>query len=141
MRTLIILLLLCSTASAGDYVCHDFGIINERYWSVDGADLKVRADCIQITRRQYIELSEYHKVESGSLVLMSQAEIDAKDQAEVDAQTQLVTDRLTALDDDLVVDRSSLILTKADNAIDQIGSLADAKVFLKKLVRYIIANR
>ena len=78
------------------------------------------------------------KVVGGVLTDMTQADIDGVAAAKAQAQADATTARLLALDDDVVKARS-ITLTKADNAIDNIGSLDDAKVFLKKLVRYVVS--
>jgi len=82
---------------------------------------------------------KYWKVVAGVVSEMTQAQKDAVDQAEADALAAADLASIQALDDRIDNVDMDVILTKADNAIDNIGSLADAKVFLKKLCRYIIA--
>lgn len=81
---------------------------------------------------------KYLKVDSGQVVEMNQPEKNAIDAAEAQAAVDAENARITSLDDKMDIDLSGMTLTKADNAIDNMGSLADAKTFLKKLCRYII---
>jgi len=78
---------------------------------------------------------KYLKVSGSSLKEMNPSEKNQVDSEE----TQAEFDRINSLDDGLVLDRSSIKLTKVDNAIDNIGNLNDAKNFLKKLCRYILS--
>jgi hypothetical protein len=103
----------------------------------------INPKCILATDEEYNLSGQFKKIDksivSGPRVIdMTQAEIDAIVAAQAAASAAQAAARLQAKDDSLVEDRSALVLTKADNAIDNIGSLADAKVFLKRLVRYIV---
>ena len=81
---------------------------------------------------------KFWKVSAGAVVLMTQQEQSAVLQAEADAAQAIEDSRIAALDDKMDLNLSAILLTKADNAIDNIGSLSDAKTFLKKLCRFIV---
>jgi len=83
---------------------------------------------------------KYIKVENGLAVEMTQAEKDAIDLAEQQAKDAAETARVANLDTEVTKLRT-ITVPKIDNAIDNIGSLQDAKVFLKKLCRYIVSMR
>ena len=76
---------------------------------------------------------------SGSRVVdMTQAEIDAAIAAALQVRAARKALRDAALDDRIAsAKKSDANLIKVDQAIDNIGNLNDAKVFLKKLSRYI----
>ena len=114
------------------------GLIVQRWRSVDPKVVENETNILLIDRATYESLTKYHIVDSGQVREMTQAEKDQLDAWELQQREQAETDRINALDDKLSEDLSSVVLTKADNAIENIGSLADAKVFLKKLCRYII---
>ena len=60
---IIFFLLFCSPAYAGDYVCWDTnGRITHKYISVDGSDLRKRANCMKISRQKIKSLTRYSKV-------------------------------------------------------------------------------
>ncbi len=97
MRTLIIWLMLCGVALAGDYCCFDKdGIITEKHWSVDGADLRARDDCLQLTHEEMQEVTEWHKIVKGALAKMTQEEIDAIVAARAAAAKQTAIDAVDA---------------------------------------------
>lgn len=100
MRVILILLLMCSTAFAGDYVCHSGGTITKSLRSVDGSTLG--SECLQITRSKLEEITRFHKVDvaiigsnDDKVVEMSQLEKDAIIQAEADA---LIQSEISAVD-------------------------------------------
>lgn len=78
-----------------DYIRFDGeGIITKKYQSVDGADIKDQSDILKVDRTTLLSITKYHKVDSGTVVEMSQPEKDALDQAEADAQAQALLDRI-----------------------------------------------
>lgn len=97
-----------------------------------------RANILEIPRDVFNALSKFHKVDNGIVRLMTQAEADAFITEEIQASVSVENTRITEMDNRMGVDLSGITLTKIDNAINNIGSLADAKTFLKKLCRYII---
>ena len=87
MKTLLIFLLLTSVCYAGDYVCFDGGgYKTSKHFSVDGADLDKRADCLKVSRDVFNTVHKYSKVSAGQVVSWTQIEIDAYLQAQADAQ-------------------------------------------------------
>lgn len=137
-KTVLIFFLLTSTAYAGDFVCWDNNDnVVSLHKSVDSLDYVNRTDCKKITRSQLESINtRLYKHSSGDIVAKSQAELDVEALAEATAQAQAEATRLSNLDNDLIKNRN-ITLTKVDNVIDNIGNLQDAKVFLKRLVRYI----
>ena len=149
------LLLICSVASAERIVCFDAVSqrVNKR---IDGDCLKLGictdynnqgmlANCIFATPEEWAKSSEQYvkfdgAVISGSrIVNLSQAEIDEIVAAEALAVQQAESSRVSALD--TVVSESKVAdysMAKVDAAIDNIANLADAKAFLKRLVRAIV---
>jgi hypothetical protein len=83
-------------------------------------------------------LQKFWTVDAGVVREMTQQEKDVVLQAEADAAAVIEDQRIASLDDKIDVNFSSITLTKIDAKIDNIGSLSDAKSFLKKLCRYII---
>jgi len=160
LRTNIIvsslILLIATTAHAERWVCYDgatFSITKR----VEGDCLRlgicsgynntgIQANCVEATSvewdksaQQYVKFDT--SVVSGSRVVdLTQAEIDAilaaQAQAAAAAEAIKVASLDTALSNAKVADYT---LTKIDTAIDGIANLADAKVFLKRLVRAIVA--
>lgn len=63
-RIVLLVLLLCSPAFAGDYVCHVDGQITEKYISVDGANLDKRPECLKISREKMKALTSWSKVDA-----------------------------------------------------------------------------
>lgn len=122
-----------------DYVKYNAqGLITKRWRSVDPSVVEGLQNILQIDRATYESLTMYHIVDSGQVREMNQAEKDTLDAWLEQQRQQRETDRINALDDKMNIDLSGIVLQKADTAIDNIGSLTDAKAFLKKLVRYII---
>ena len=120
-----------------EYIKHDAdGYIIQKYYSVDPSIVEKETNIIEIPRDLFNSLTEYYLVKNGKVVQMTQAEKDAynvlKAQQVADAENQ----RLSALDDSLTASLS-VRLTKVETMIDNIGSLADAKTFLKRLVRFM----
>lgn len=107
----------------------------------------IRSDCILATKLEYDKAKQaYQKVDTsivtGSRVIdLTQAEKDAVIQVEATAQKQIRDQILADEDTNLTKDLSSINLLKVDQAIDNIGSLTDAKAFLKNLVRYLVGQR
>ena len=120
-----------------EYIKHDdSGYIIQKFYSVDPSVVEKETNIIEIPRDLFNSLTEYYLVKNGKVVQMTQAEKDAynvlKTQQAADAENQ----RLSALDDSLTASLS-VRLTKVETMIDNIGSLADAKTFLKRLVRFM----
>ena len=147
----ILFLLITSNACAGISVCFD-----EQNKIVKHRLRRGRMNCgtntliyLQNENPNYVNTSnlfhsvnkKFLKISSNTVIEMSQAEKDALIASEAQAQADEETAGLATRDDNLVKDRSNINLPKAFNAIDNIGSLADAKVFLKKLVRYLADTR
>jgi len=150
----VIFTLVTTMAHAGLWVCADgnklrtmrgdgyaLGIATLNYASID-------VNCIQATHQEYDDARlQYKKLDKtvitgNRIVDWTQQEIDDYEQAIADAIVQAELDRINDLDDEVSkVNLTDITITKVDTAIDNIGSLADAKVFLKKLCRYIIANQ
>jgi len=82
------------------------------------------------TRHDFLEIVGGVVVEKS--LAAQTAILDAEAQAVIDAENA----RVEAIDTNLNASQS-IRLTNVENRIDNIGNLADAKVFLKKLVRYI----
>ena len=119
---------------AGDYVCHDNGTITGVRISVDSAQ-----GCVKVDRATAQSITKYHKVEGEQVVEMSQVEKDALDAAEVKAIEDAKTAQVVSLENKLDgIKLADLTLSKVDTKIDAITSLAEAKTFLKLLVRGII---
>lgn len=156
MRKVIIelcFLFVCSMANAEQWVCQQgsnlvrkqgdglsLGIATVNYATID-------ANCIMATELEYSNASLPNKkldksIVTGSRVVdMTAQEITDREQAILNAQSAAKIARLQAIDDKIAATDLSIVLTKADTAIDNIGNLNDAKVFLKKLVRYVVASQ
>ena len=159
MRILFLILIFSITtvSFAEDYACYDTtsNIINEKYLSVDGAVMGIqmpnngemlRTNCLLISRNKILTLDSNTYKYDASIVgtndqkirLLNQTEKDAIILAQQQALDQYEASRVTNLDNIISnIDMSGIQLQKVEQAIDNIGSLADAKIFLKKLVRYI----
>lgn len=85
----------------GDYICwNEEGIINEKHYSVDGADLDIRPNCMKIDRNVFKTITKYHKVVDGKIVEMTQEEKDVLDApaiAEKEARDNLILSIKTKL--------------------------------------------
>lgn len=113
------------------------GKITNKWYSVPPSVIAGLSNILEIPRDIFNSLTKYHKVDAGVVREMTQAEKDTLDAAE--AQAVIDAENARVLDLDNKIDNLGImILTKIDNKIDAIGSLADAKAFLKKLCRYII---
>lgn len=113
-------------------------IIN-KWYSVDPSIIEGLPNILQLSRDLFNSLTEYHIVDNGVVRLMTQVEQDAYEQAKAQAIIDQENQRISGLDD--LIQNTGLqgiTLTRIDVAIDNIGSLQDAKTFLKKLCRYII---
>ena len=116
------------------------GIIIQKWYSVDSSEVEGIPSVIKIDRDTFKSLTKYHKVDLNSLtvVAMTKDEIDYVDALEKQQAEEAEADRIKAIGDKIDVDLSGVSLTKIDNAIDNIGNLADAKEFLKKFCRFIV---
>uniref|UniRef100_A0A6M3J0W4 Uncharacterized protein n=1 Tax=viral metagenome TaxID=1070528 RepID=A0A6M3J0W4_9ZZZZ len=123
-----------------EFIQHNLqGLIINKWYSVDAFVVNGLENIIQVDRATFNALTKYHIVDSGQVRLMTQVEKDQLDAWEAQKAEQAETDRMNALDDLIESSQlSGLTLARADTAIDNIGDLADAKVFLKKLCRFII---
>jgi hypothetical protein len=112
--------------------------ILNKWLSVDPSVVGGLSEILEISRTVYEALTIYHRVnDAGNAVIeMSQAEKDALNaeiaQAAIDAENA----RINAIDDTLV-ETQTITLPKVEAAINNINNLADAKVFLKRLCRYL----
>lgn len=111
-------------------------IIN-RWMSVDPSIVEGLENILLITREEYHSLTKFYLVDNGVLREMNQEEKDALLAEEAQAIIDAENARILNLDDK-IDGINGITLVKIDTKIDEIGSLADAKVFLKKLCRYII---
>lgn len=135
----LIFLLITTNAYAGYFIFHRNGEIVGKRASC-GAVCSNNPNAIRVTEAEYsLYNNAQYKVVEGEIVDKTQEDIDADEAARIQAEADAEAARLTKLDDAVTKDRSGITLTKVDNAIDNIGSLEDAKVFLKKLVRYVIS--
>jgi hypothetical protein len=123
-----------------DYVIYlENGTIVSKLQSVDPSQIKGEERCLQVDREVLQSITKYHLVDSGAVREMTQVEKDALDLAEQQAQEQVENNRVIGLDNEIENGiLQGMTLAKIDTAINNIGSLADAKVFLKKMCRYII---
>ena len=112
--------------------------IIQKWYSVDPSAIEGLPNILKIPRDVFNSLTKYYIVDNGKIREMTQEERDQLDAYEASQAEQAETDRITALDDKMNTDLSSIVLTRADTTIDNIGDLAGAKLFLKKLCRYII---
>lgn len=144
---LILLLLICSTAYAEDVVqysgstylgCSSIGNTNvfltnpNDYATIKEGYIYLPNGCSSLPQ----VAKKYLKISNGAVVEMSLAEKQAVDAAEAQAVIDAETARLGALDDKLT-ETQTITLPKVELAIDNISNLADAKVFLKRLCRYL----
>ena len=113
------------------------GYIIQHWISVDSSIVENEVNVIQIDRNVYQSLTKYHKVDNGMVREMTQTEKDTLLAEEAQAIIDAENARIVSLDDG-IEGLPIMTLTKIDNAINNIGNLNDAKVFLKKLCRYII---
>ena len=113
-------------------------MIVDKWYSVDPKVVEGKPNILEIPRVVFNSLTKYYKVSNGQVVKMTQVEKDAVDAAQIQAEIDVENARISKLDNKMDIDLSGITLIKVDTAIDNIGSLADAKVFLKKLCRYII---
>lgn len=116
--------------SANGYILH-------KWFSVDPSTLAGLSNILQISRETYNLLDKFYLVENSKVRLMNQAEIDALLAAETKIAIVAENARILALDNN-INNVNEITLAKIDAKINAIESLADAKVFLKKMCRYII---
>ena len=157
MKKLILFLLIPSIAFAEPFVCYD--AISKRIIKRVGGDCKtlglctgpnydgLLSNCIVATQEEYNKAGEKYVKFDGNVVSGSRiVDMDATEKNLLDAEeAQTAADaeaaRLAALDTKISNAKvSDAVLTKIDTAIDNIATLADAKVFLKKLARYLVAK-
>ncbi len=123
-----------------DYIQHNIqGIITNRWKSADPSVVTGLPNIVKVDRQTWDAITKYSIVDGGKVRAMTQQERDAYDAELAKQVSDAETLRLASLDN--LFDSKQLqgiTLTKVDTAIDNIGDLADAKVFLKKLCRYII---
>ncbi len=132
---IIFLLLLPSISYADNYVCYDDnGRIKAKYYKIPDGFLDNRKDCIKISLDTYKKLTKWHKVVNGKIVEMTGAE--KKKILNTKKDKMLIKDKKIANIN--ITDISTL---KTFEQIDNINSLNDIKIFLKKLVKYIIQER
>ena len=124
-----------------EYVTYDNanGRIIRKYFSVSEDTDFGTPYVIQIPRSVYYTITKCSKVDNGVVVEMTQVEKDAllaeEEQARIDAENARIFNLIEKFQDSNL---QGIVIDRADTAIDNIGSLADAKVFLKKLCRFII---
>lgn len=141
---LICFVLICSSAFASDYVCYDGTRFTAHYQSSGthpGGNCFVVPETLIGDYRDLVARNDnrFLKVEGEALLPMTQAEIDAiKAQDVLDSQNAELA-RLSALDNDLA-SAKTISLPKIEAEIDKISSLSDAKVFLKRLCRYLASR-
>jgi len=139
----VIFLVIPSLALAGDFACFDAGntVTNRVVSKVksQGKAYSIRADCVRITREQYSTITNRYKVVAGEVVTMSNADNTLLDDIIADQAASTEATRIDLFDSTIATAKiNDATLTKVDNKIDNISSLADAKVFLKKLARYLL---
>jgi len=116
---------------------NDKKLIVQKWYSVDPSVVEGIANVIKVDRETFKRITKYWVVDNGIPREMTQDEKDQLDAWEQQQSEQAETDRINALDDK-IENLPSITLTKVDTAIDNIGSLSDAQLFLKKLCRFII---
>ncbi len=137
---LISLLLIPSIAFAGFNVC-DLGdrLVKKGTSPISGCLYFNDDNMTEYNRVKVLHGSirpDFLEIVGGVVVEKSQADKDAILAAEAQAAIDAENARITAIDDGLDT-ASSIRLTKVEQRIDNISNLADAKQFLKKLVRYL----
>ena len=116
------------------------GLIIQKWYSVDPSIVAGLSNILNVDRDTFRLLTKYWIVDNGILRQMTQGEKDQLDLWEQNQVKQTETNRINDLDTEATSDLSSVVLTKMDNAIGNIGSLDDAKAFLKELCRFIIKH-
>ena len=113
------------------------GRIVDRFISVDPSKVKGIDNLIQVSRDIVESITRFHKVDGGKVRFMTEAEklalIAEEERAVIDAENT----RILSLDNK-IDEIGTMTLFKIDGKIDAIGNLQDAKLFLKKLCRYIV---
>ncbi len=123
-----------------EYIQHNAqGIITKKWYSVDPSEVEGLQNIIKVDRVTWKQITEYWIVDAGTVREMVQAEKDQWDAWKAQQIQDAENARIERLDNLIESGQlQGITLTKVDTAIDNIGSLADAKIFLKKLCRYII---
>lgn len=122
-----------------DYIQHNAqGLITKRWRSVSPDVVSGLQNIAEISRSELESITEYHVYDNG-IREMTQQEKDDYDAWKAQQAADIENARIAGLDD-LIEDSglASITLTKVDTVINNIGDLADAKTFLKKLCRFII---
>jgi len=139
MKTILIIILLLIPVNvyAGYYVFHTNGEITGK--NICGRVCRLRPDSISVDVQTYNSLDRsIHKVVNDVVVNKTQAEIDTDRQVRMATQALAEVQAQEAKDEDLAnTDLSNINLPKVEAKIDAINNMAQLKVFLKRLVRYI----
>ena len=134
MKNKLWILLFLPFLLGATYVCGTGTSISKRRSC--GRACSQNPNCVKIDASESIVNK---KIEAGQLIALTQQEIDDAIAIKIALVEQAEIDRLKAIDDSMdSIDMSEVKLLKVEKAIDNIGNLADAKAFLKKLCRYII---
>ena len=123
-----------------EYVSYNLlnGRIIDRFFSVDQSVVQGRDNIIQISRDEYNSLTKFHKVDSGTVRPMTQAEKDTFLAEEAQALIDAENVRIADIDDKVSKAQvTNFPMVKVDQVIDAISNLAEAKLFLKRLCRYL----
>ena len=154
IKLIILFLIFASPVSAENWICQTPDGLNRV--NGDGVTLGICGTnnqnivpaCIEATKQEWDDSALPNKkldksVITGSRIVdMTQAEKDAILQTEADAKGQAEAAQLTLIDNTIIdVDMVGVKLQKVETAIDNIGTLNDAKKFLKRLVRYIASDQ
>ncbi len=147
------LLLVAGPASAEMWICYDVNMVPTKAVIGDCRALGLCSgfnnegllpNCFEATKEELSLAKQAFKkvdkamVQGSRIVDMSQPEIDAIVTAQAQAVSDAETARVGAIDDAMAAAKvADKTMAKVDAAIDNIATLADAKVFLKKLVRYL----
>lgn len=143
IKSFVICLLISSYVYAGDFACFDADntVANRvvKKISSQGKAYSSRIDCVRISREQFNTITNRHKVDGKNVVAMTQEENDLLDSVIVDIKEAAETLRISTFDNNIsIADIGDAELPKIDQTIDNIPTLAEAKTFLKKLVRYLL---
>lgn len=140
----IFMFFVVGTAWAGDYVCYDGPKFAGHYQSAPDAP---SLNCFRVPQEKigdYRDLvarndSRFLKVDGDDLLLMTRAEMDAIIAQDAINAKNAELARLAAVDTD-IASIKTISIPKVEAAIDSISNLNDAKVFLKRLCRYLASR-
>lgn len=122
-----------------EYIQYDLkGRIIKKWYSVDPSIVEGLLNILIIPRDMFNSLTKFHIVDNDVVRLMTEAEKTILIAEETQAQIEAENKRITDMDGLLQTDLSGMTLSRIDTAIDNIGNLNDAKVFLKRLARFIV---